>query len=191
MRGVWNKSATDVVAALKDIDQHLPFTIAGFDSDNGSEFINKTVIRYVQNHPDKPLMTRGRPYKKNDNAHVEQKNWTHVRSMLGYARIDTKSILKDLNELYRNEISWYNNLFNVHMKLVSKERVGSKIRRKYDEAKTPLQRLIESGHGDPKMITHYQKLQNDLNPFELFDTIEAKIKDIMFRAAAASITAKK
>lgn len=191
IRGVWNKSATDVVAALQDIDEHLPFTIAGFDSDNGSEFINKTVIRYVQNHPDKPLMTRGRPYKKNDGAHVEQKNWTHVRSLLGYARIDTKSILKDLNDLYRNEMSWYNNLFNVHMKLVSKQRVGSKIRRKYDTPKTPLQRLIQSGHGDPKMMAHYQQLQKDLNPFELFDTIESKIKEIMFRAAAASVTAQK
>ncbi len=190
MRGIWNKKATDVVAAIADIDKHLPFTVQGFDSDNGSEFINKTLVRYLKEHPDKPIFTRGRPYKKNDGAHVEQKNWTHVRRLLVYARIDNLAILDDINDLYRNEVSWFNNLYNVHMKLISKERVGSKIRRKYDDAKTPLQRLTESGYADPKMLEHYQHLQQTLNPFTLKDIIEAKIKDIMIRATAASIASQ-
>lgn len=186
-RGIWNKQVGGIIESLKDIDAHLPFTIQGFDCDNGSEFINRTLVRYVQDHPDKPIFSRSRPYRKNDNAHVEQKNWTHVRKLWGYARIDNKDILEAINDLYRNELSWWNNLFNVHMKLIEKVRVGSKIRRKHDKPKTPLQRLIESGHADPARLRYYQDLENSINPFELRETIDAKINAIMTAASTTLI----
>jgi len=183
-RGVWNKQVTGIIDSLQDIDTHLPFTIQGLDCDNGSEFINRPLLRYVDHHPDKPIFTRSRPYRKNDNAHVEQKNWTHVRRLWGYARIDNRDVLDAINDLYRNEVSWMHNLFMVHAKLIEKTRVGSKIRRRHDTPKTPLQRLLESGHGDPSRVAYYQNLQESLNPFELRDTIQRKIRDIITAASA-------
>ena len=89
-RATWNKGSSGVLEQIKAIEQALPFKLRGFDCDNGSEFLNHHLLRYFSEHPVKPVFTRSRPYKKNDNAHVEQKNWTHVRQLFGYERLTTQ-----------------------------------------------------------------------------------------------------
>ncbi len=181
-RCVLGKSEVVVCAALDDARRELPFDLLGVDCDNGSEFINNHLWRYCKGDPDKkrsPVqLTRGRPYKKDDNAHVEQKNWTHVRKPLGYGRFDRTEAVAAINDLYRNELRWFQNLFLPSMKLVSKTRVGSKLRRRYDTPKTPFQRVIESGRGDPTKIAALRRLRSELNPFELSRVIDYKLDRI-------------
>ena len=125
---------------MKDIEQALPFKLLGIDSDNGSEFINYHLKTFCDQKGIQ--FTRGRPYKKDDNAHIEQKNWTHVRKILGYLRYDSRPALKAINELYQNELKILQNLFLPSMKLIKKTRVGSKLKRRYDKPQTPLERLL-------------------------------------------------
>ena len=136
---VRNKAQAWVFAALKAMRQHLPFPLLGIDSDNGSEFINKYLVAYCQQQ--KLSFTRSRPYRKNDNCFVEQKNYSIVRRAVGYQRYDTEWQLQLLNELYAS-LRLYTNFFQPTMKLVSKERVGSKVTKRYDRAQTPYQRVL-------------------------------------------------
>ncbi len=138
-RAVQGKAQGRVQAALEDIRTALPFALQGIDSDNGSECINDHLYRYCQAH--QIQFTRGRPYKKDDNAHVEQKNWTHVRKLLGYVRYESEPALTAMNDLYRNELRLFQNLFLPSVKLVKKIRVGSRVRRSYDRPQTPLERV--------------------------------------------------
>jgi hypothetical protein len=179
-RCVLGKSELVVCAALDDARRELPFDLLGVDCDNGSEFINNHLWRYCKGDPvakRAPVqLTRGRPYKKDDNAHVEQKNWTHVRKPLGYGRFDTKTAVDAINDLYRHELRWFQNLFLPSMKLIAKTRVGSKLRRRYDTPKTPFQRVLDSGRGDPNKITALRRLREQLNPFELSRIIDRKLE---------------
>ena len=120
LRAVWNKGATGIVEQVKHIEQSLPFAILGFDCDNGSEFLNWHLIRYFSNQENQQRiqLTRSRPYHSNDNAHVEQKNWTHVRQLFGYDRFDNQHIVSLMNDLYVNEISMMNNYFLPNFKLI-------------------------------------------------------------------------
>ena len=112
-RAVWNKGATGVIAQIEDIEASLPFEILGFDCDNGSEFLNWHLMRYFSNEAGdfRIQFTRSRPYHSDDNAHVEQKNWTHVRQLLGYERFSNQSVIVLMNDLYKNEMSLMNNYF--------------------------------------------------------------------------------
>ena len=136
---VRNKAQAWVFAALKEMRQKLPFSLLGIDSDNGSEFINKYLVEYCQQQ--KLSFTRSRPYRKNDNCFVEQKNYSVVRRAVGYARYDTEAQLHLLNELYAT-LRLYTNFFQPTMKLKSKERAGSKVIKRYDRAQTPYQRVL-------------------------------------------------
>ena len=129
-RAVLGRGEGRVQAALEEIRQALPFRLRGIDSDNGSEFINNHLYRYCQ--AQEIQFTRGRPYKKDDNAHIEQKNWTHVRKLVGYWRYDTPTAVAALNALYRHELRLFHNLFLPSVKLLAKERVGARLRRRYD-----------------------------------------------------------
>src|SRR5438093_2687603 len=133
---VLGRGEARVQAALEEIRQVLPFRLRGIDTDNGSEFINGHLYRYCHIQ-----FTRGRPYKKDDNAHIEQKNWTHVRKLVGYLRYDTPAAVAALNALYRHELRLFQNLFLPSVKLVRKERVGARLRRQYDAPRTPLERV--------------------------------------------------
>jgi hypothetical protein len=144
-RAVWNKGAYGVGLAIDDVEANLPFEIKGFDCDNGSEFLNYHIIRKFAERPEEKAIqfTRSRPYKKNDNAHVEQKNWTHVRQLFGYHRFDKENLVEMMNDLYRNEWSLYQNHFIPTMKCVKKVKINSKYQRKFDTPKTPYQRLLD------------------------------------------------
>jgi len=108
VRAVWNKTARDVVEAMQDIEASLPFVLKGISTDNGSEFLNKLMLQNLgpnKNRKTDIFMTRGRPYKKNDQCYVEQKNYTHVRKLLGYDRLDCPNLKSIVNDLYKNEWS--------------------------------------------------------------------------------------
>jgi len=174
-RAVWNKGASEVLCQVKDLEKGLPFELRGFDVDNGSEFLTFHLWRYFL-HRDRPVpLTRSRPYRKNDQAHVEQKNWTHVRQLLGYERLERPELIPLINDLYR---TWglFHNFFCPTLKLLSKTRQGSKTRRKYSAPQTPFQRLLDGTH-----LTHEQKAKlraqcQSLNPLQLKDQIEQKLK---------------
>jgi hypothetical protein len=137
--GVKNKAQVWVFEALKKLRKNLPFPLLGIDSDNGSEFINKQLEQYCRDQ--QLTLTRSRPYRKNDNCFVEQKNYSVVRRAVGYGRYDTDQQLQLLNELY-SQLRLYTNFFLPTMKLQTKERVGSRVKKKYDKAQTPYQRVL-------------------------------------------------
>jgi hypothetical protein len=176
-RAILTKAQTGVIESLDSMRQSLPFRLCGIDSDNGSEFINHHVVRYCENH--KIQFTRGRPYKKDDNAHIEQKNWTHVRRLVGWERIDSRTAVDLLNDLYCNEWRWMMNLFQPSVKLVGKQRTGSRLRRLYDAPATPLDRLLaEKGKTIRARLDQLVALRDDIDPFVLSNQIQAKIDRI-------------
>ena len=140
--GVWGKGQERVGAAVHRVRQRLPFPFLGLDSDNGSEFINQHLYNYCQRQG--ITFTRSRSYKKNDSCHVEQKNWSVVRRLVGYDRYNSRAALEALNRIY-DLTRLYVNFFQPVMKLVSKTRHGAKVHKVYDRAQTPYQRLLESG----------------------------------------------
>ena len=161
--------------ALKRIRKRSPYLWLGIDSDNDQMFINHQLLKYCEQEGLE--FTRSRPHRKNDNAYyIEQKNYTHVRRPLGYLRYETEEELHLINDLYRNELRLFKNFFQPVMKLAKKERVDGRVRRKYDKAKTPYQRLLESR----KVLTAEQKtleaLYTSLNPAELKRQIERKLE---------------
>jgi hypothetical protein len=171
---VMGRAQNRTFEALKRIRKRTPFDWLGIDSDNDQMFINHQLFKYCKQ--EELYFTRSRPYRKNDNAYIEQKNYTHVRRPLGYLRYETEGELNLINDLYRNELRLFKNFFQPVMKLTKKERVDGRVKRKYDKAKTPYQRLLESG----KVITAGQKnletLYASLNPAELKRQIEKKLE---------------
>jgi hypothetical protein len=187
-RAMWNNGATGVIARIQDIESHLAFPLKGFDCDNGSEFLNHHLVRYFATHkPRKVRLTRSRPYRKNDNAHVEQKNYSHVRHLLGYDRLENPDLVDPINHLYANAWSNYQNHFCPSLKLKHKERRGSRYHKSYYPPQTPYQRLLASAElsSDQKehLIAHHQSL----DPFKLKKQIEHELKKI-FRMV--SVTSK-
>jgi len=174
----WGKGEIGVLSALKDIESRMPFPILGFDADNGSEFINYHLWRHFAGRVKPVQFTRSRPYHKDDNAHVEQKNWTHVRQWFGYYRLDKQRIVNMMNELYRTEWRLYHNFFQPSMKLIEKKVVASKIMKRYDNPKTPYERALASKHVDPSVKRALKEQFKMLNPFQLKKGIEAKMKRI-------------
>lgn len=163
-RAVKNKAQVWVFEALEDILDRLPFAVLGIDSDNGSEFINAHLLKYCEEK--KITFTRTRPYRKNDNCFVEQKNYSVVRRSVGYLRYDTEEELRILNELYAY-LRLYTNFFQPQMKLTSKTRVGSKVKKRYDQARTPYQRIIVSEDISEEKKDALKEEYAKLNPAEL------------------------
>jgi hypothetical protein len=178
-RAVWGKGERGVMQSIVNIENSLPFDILGFDCDNGSEFLNWHLYRYFVQRNKPVAFTRSRPYRKNDNAHVEGKNWTHIRQYLGYERFDDIEIVEQLNDLYTTEWRLYFNFFIPSAKLIKKERVGSKVIKKYDQPKTPFQRIKDSSYIDQETKTELQKQFEQLNPFDLQKKMSNKIKRIL------------
>lgn len=180
LRAVWNKGATGVVSQIEDIELCLPFLILGFDCDNGSEFLNWHLMHYFSNEEGAHRIhfTRSRPYHSDDNAHVEQKNWTHVRQLFGYARFDNEKLVELMNDLYKNEVSQMNNFFLPNFKLIAKQRVQSKIIKKHAKPATPYQRLMNSEHIDANKKKELTEIYETLNPFLLQKAIQKKLKRI-------------
>jgi hypothetical protein len=176
---VMGKGQLGVVAALREIEQRLPFPLRGIDSDNGSEFINTHLFNFCQQRPkDRSVQfTRSRPYKKDDNAHVEQKNWTHVRKLLGWERYDTLKALNSINDLY-TQLRIFQNLFQPSMKLRSKVRKGSRLIRRYDRPCTPFERVLKSSHKTLPQIQALKSTIENTDPFELSHRIDQQLEGL-------------
>jgi hypothetical protein len=174
-QAVMGKGQHGIVEALSQIEQRLPFRLRGIDSDNGSEFINAHLFNFCQQRPkDQSVQfTRSRPYKKDDNAHVEQKNWTHVRKLLGWQRYDTAEALQRINSLYER-LRIFQNLFQPSMKLSRKIRKGSRVMRRYDQPATPLERVLQSGEKTPQLRA-LKSLAQNTDPFELSRQIDQQL----------------
>jgi hypothetical protein len=177
-RAVWGKGETAVMEQIKDIEASLPFLLRGFDSDNGSEFLNHHLLRHFSVRKQPVQFTRSRAYHKNDNAHIEQKNWTHVRQWLGYHRFDNPEIVPLLNNLYKTEWRLFQNFFCPSVKLIAKQRIASKTIKRYDSPKTPYQRVMESPYITQEVKHSLTDQFQKLNPFHLRKEIEKKLKKI-------------
>jgi len=178
-RALWGKGEMGVMIAMRDIENKLPFKILGFDSDNGSEFLNWRLLKYFKQRVQPVRFSRSRAYKKNDNAHIEEKNWTIVRQYLGYERLDKPELVEMMNDLYRKEFYYFVNFFLPSVKLISKKRIGSKIIKIHSSPKTPYQRLIESDCIDKTTRLILTGLFKQLNPFFLQNRIKEKINRIL------------
>jgi len=171
-RAVWNKGYSDIAQAIERIEDGLPFAIKGFHSDNGGEFLNHHLHRYFQNRDVRVEVTRTRPDHKDDNAYVEQKNWIHVRQLLGYQRIDDPTLLPTMNLLYE---AWglYRNFFCTTQKLLSKTKVGSRYIRRYEPTpRTPAQRLIDAPSTNQAVKTHLTEVLLNTDPIKLKKLID-------------------
>jgi len=178
-RAVWGKGETDTLEQIKQIEKALPFPLLGFDCDNGNEFLNYHLLRHFTKRQHPVSFTRSRAYHKDDNAHVEQKNWTHVRQWLGYQRLDDPRVVPLLNNLYTQEWRLFHNFFCPSMKLISKERIGSKTIKHHDPPKTPYQRTLQSPHVLPSVKNSLSKQLEHLNPFVLRKAMENKLNRIL------------
>jgi hypothetical protein len=188
-RSVLGKGGRGIVQAFSEMCEVLPFKVRDIDSDNGSEFLN----RELYGHCDAREIgfTRGRPYKKDDNAHIEQKNWTHVRKLIGWDRYDTPEAVAALNDLYAHELRLYMNLFQPSVKLIRTVRKGSRKVRRYDEPRTPLDRLVGMPGADPKKVEALLHLRSQLDPFALSRIIQKKLERIWAMRQTGKRAAKK
>lgn len=181
-----NRGEIAVQAALEEIQQRLPMPLLGIDSDNGPEFINNHLKRYCDK--EKLTFTRSRPYKKNDQARVEGKNWTVVRRYVGYARYEGDVARLALNDLYK-DVRLYVNFFQPVMKLIEKTRVDGKVKKVYDTAQTPYQRVLASSEVNQESKDALTALYQTLDPVALYETIQKQLERI-WRLYAAPQTSE-
>ncbi len=167
-RASFSKTSATIMKQMKDIEDSLPFRLIGVATDNGSEFMNQEVYGFLAQRGEEPInYVRRRPYKKNDNAHVEQKNFTHVRNLFGYERLADEYLVSLMNDIYKNYWCPLKNFYTSAMKLKKKHRIGSRIKKEYDRPKTPYQRLMESGQLTLKQQADLANRKSRLNPFKL------------------------
>lgn len=174
-RAVMGKSQHHVQAALESLRQQLPFRLQGIDSDNGSEFINYHLRAYCTAQAIQ--FTRGRPYKKDDNAHIEQKNWTHVRKLLGSVRYDSSAALTAINALYA-DLRLLQNLYLPSVKLLEKRRVGARLHRRYDAPRTPLDRVAACPEVDRATVRALEQQRDRLDPIALAARIDQSLTQV-------------
>ena len=179
VRAQWNRGQHATVCSLEDVRQRLPFELRGLDADNGSEFLNGHVLAWCGERRPRVDLTRSRAYHKNDNAHIEQKNWTHVRQWFGYERYDNLEVVELINELTRGALGQLQNYFLPNLKLLSKERdeKGRMVRR-YGPAQTPLERVLASEQVSAAKKAELRKKKAKLNPFALQRQIEKELRVI-------------
>jgi hypothetical protein len=178
VRAMWGRGQAGTLAALQDVEASLPFALLGLDSDNGGEFLNYHVMSWLQKRSRPVFMTRSRPYKKDDNAHVEQKNWTHIRQWFGYERHDNPAVVGPINELVKGPYGQILNYFHASLKLERTERKEGKVRRIYGAAQTPLARVLASGEVSEATKRRLRLEKGRLNPFALKLEVDRGLKAI-------------
>ncbi len=178
LRAMWGRGQAGTLAALRDMEANLPFDLLGLDSDNGGEFLNHHVLSWLQKRPRPVFMTRSRPYKKDDNAHVEQKNWTHIRQCFGYERHDNPEVVEPINALVKGAYGQLLNYFHASLKLERKERKAGRIKRIYGAAQTPLARVLASAEVTPQTKRRLEQEKAGLNPFALKREVARSLKEI-------------
>jgi len=176
-RAVWNKSADAVLVQLRELEKVVPYTMKDFHTDNGGEFLNWALHRHLNGRAVKLPWTRSRAYRKNDNAHCEQKNWTHVRQLFGHERFGHAELVPLMNDLYGREWSQYTNHFKPTFKLWKREKKDGKTKRLYEKKpRTPYQRLLESADIAEATKRQLRAEHAALDPFGLKKSIEEKLR---------------
>jgi len=178
VRAMWGRGQAGTLSALRDVEASLPFSLLGLDSDNGGEFLNYHVLNWLQKRRRPVFMTRSRPYKKDDNAHVEQKNWTHIRQCFGYERHDNPEVVEPMNALVKGAYGQLLNYFHASLKLERKERKAGKVRRIYGAAQTPLARVLGSAQVTVQTKQRLREHKASLNPFALKQAVDRSLKEI-------------
>ncbi len=177
VRSMWNRGAATTFDRLREIEEALPFGIRGFDSDNGPEFMNWHLLNYFRSEGKAVEVSRSRPYQKNDNAHVEQKNGTHVRGLLGHVRIDDPECVDPLNKAM---VLWslWKNLYAPVMRLVSKTREGGRCKKRYDKARTPAQRALECAMVAEDRKAAIRRLLAETDCFAMKKQVDQALEDV-------------
>jgi hypothetical protein len=178
-RALWGKGKRGVFEALKSIRQYLPFKVLGFDCDNGGELLNYMLLEYFTGQKNPVQYTRSREYRKNDNAHIEEKNWTHVRQFIGYQRFDKIETVQKLNDLYLSEWRLYLNFFIPSFKLIEKRRLGAKTIKVFAPPLSPYQRILASSSIKPSVKKQLTKIFSSLDPFILQSKMKNKIISVL------------
>lgn len=173
---VMGKAQERIIEGVRMIEARLPYGLSGIDSDNGSEFINRQLYEYCLKK--RIVFTRSRPYKKNDNAHIEQKNYTTVRQVLGYQRFDTEEVFALMQKLYRGPLRQYINFFQPSVRCVEKRRIGSRIKKIYDRAQTPYERVVAHPKIPQTIKESLTRLFENLDPFKLRKEIDRLVMKI-------------
>jgi len=176
LRAIWNKSGQAIRDHLQDIESNAPFAFKSFHADNGSEFLNWQLYEYLTGRQARVPFTRSRAYRKNDNAHVEQKNWTHVRQLFGHDRFEHPQLVPLMNDLYAQEWSQFQNHFRPTLKLHSRDKRGSRTIRRYEKPQTPYARLLNNPQISAKVKARLKAQHAQLNPFALKNSIEYKLR---------------
>ncbi|NBX91597.1 MAG: integrase [Proteobacteria bacterium] len=177
-RAVRAKTQEEVKTAISQIETALPFPIRSFKSDCGSEFMNRVLFDFFTKREKPVMFFRSRPYQKNDNCHVEQKNFTHVRTLFGYQRLESQELVDLMNEIYTEYWNPLQNFFLPTMKLALKKREGAKVKKIHDEAQTPFNRLMNSGLLSEEKKQELVEQKKKLNPFHLRAMLEVKLERI-------------
>lgn len=186
LRALENRSQRATLAQITHLEQSLPFALLGLDSDNGGEFINHHLVAYLGQRPQPVLLTRGRPYRKNDNARVEQRNWTHVRQHFGYERYDHPEVAALINRLCQGALGQLLNHFLPTHLLEEKRRKGNRTVRVYGPALTPYARVVAAPEVLPAKKRDLKRLHQQFNPFALAREVERQKKEINARRLLAS-----
>lgn len=184
IRPVWHKGASAVIEAIEDISNSLPFNIQAWDCDNGGEFINRCLVKHFADRS--IAFTRSRPYHKNDNAHVEQRNYSHARQLLGYGRIDNRETLPKLQKIM-SDYSLLKNLFYPSRKLQSKITIGSYTKKLFSEPKTPYQRVLEHPSISNEAKDKLRIIYNSLNPVVFKKQIFSQLRQLLKNASVTSL----
>lgn len=178
-RAVWNKGAAGVLEATRHVEKSLPFELLGFDCDNGSEFLNHHLLRYMDERPRPVAFTRSRPYHKDDNAHVEQKNWMWPRQLLGYDRLERQELVTPISLVYQEVWGPLMNFFLPGVKLKNKWREKSAWKKRYEPARTAYQRLMDEGVLKRKPRQVLRERYESLDPFALKAELERRLRQIL------------
>jgi hypothetical protein len=178
VRAIWGRGQEGTLAALQDVEASLPFPLLGLDSDNGGEFMNYHVLDWLQKRPRPVFVTRSRPNKKDDNAHVEQKNWTHVRQCFGYERHDNPEVVALINTLAKGPYGQLRNYFHASLKLDHKEIKQGRMRRHYGPAQTPFKRVLASAEVSVATKARLTAEKARLNPLVLQLEVARSLKAI-------------
>lgn len=181
-RAVWNRGAAGVLEQTRQVEKSLPFKLLGLDFDNGGEWLNWHLIRYLQERTEPVRVTRSRPYHSDDNAHVEQKNWMWPRQLLGYGRLEDPQLVEPINQLYETLWAPLHNFFLPSMKLVDKQRVGARWKRKHDKAQTAYQRLLKMKVLGAKKKRQLRDWYQSLDPFVLHQQLDKALQPILAKA---------
>jgi hypothetical protein len=175
-RATFTKASGGILEQLRNIEENLPFPLRSFDSDNGTEFLNYPVMEFLQKRSKPIEVFRSRPYRKNDQCYVEQKNFTHVRNIFGYDRIAKRDLVTLMNEIYKEYWCPLQNFFIPTMKLIRKTRIGGHMKKQYEKPKTPYSRVMESEYLSEEEKKKLKDKYESLDPFELKSKLEVKLK---------------